>query len=425
MSGGGETSVSHSPRDRLLEARGLAEAIDLHGVVTRILKVMRPTPATLLGSGTVAEIKELIEETEANLVVIDHSISPVQQRNLEKTWNVKVLDRTGLILEIFGRRARTKEGCLQVELAHLMYQKGRLVRAWTHLERQRGGASFLGGPGEAQIELDRRMLEQRIEKLKKELAQVVRTRELHREGRRKVPYPIVAIVGYTNAGKSTLFNKITGAGVLAKDQVFATLDPTMREVRLKTGRRIILSDTVGFISNLPTMLVAAFRATLEEVLEADLILHVRDISHAGTKAQAADVENVLRDLGIEPHTSDRPILEVWNKIDLVDQEARPSLEAGLQNKAPPPVIVSALNGEGVDLLLQKIDDLLGSKDEILNLKIPAEAGRLISWLHEQGHVLEKKTDKTGNIKMKVQIASEKRGRLKAQLETYGLGKQGT
>ena len=266
-----------------------------------LVPVASPRPATLFGSGKVDELKALIAGEDIALVIIDHPVSPIQQRNLERAWNAKVLDRTGLILEIFGRRARTKEGRLQVELAHLSYQKSRLVRTWTHLERQRGGYGFLGGPGEAQIELDRRMIDERIIAIRKDLEVVVRTRELHRQGRRRVPYPVVAIVGYTNAGKSTLFNRITGAGVFAKHQLFATLDPTMREVRLKSGRRIILSDTVGFISDLPTMLVAAFRATLEEVIEADLILHVRDISHPETDSQARDVEAVLADLGIDTH----------------------------------------------------------------------------------------------------------------------------
>ncbi|MES1179920.1 MAG: GTPase HflX, partial [Hyphomicrobium sp.] len=324
----------HSAKDRLAEATSLAEAIDLHIIDRELVPVAAPRPATLFGTGKVEALKVRIAADEIALVVIDHPVTPIQQRNLERAWNAKVLDRTGLILEIFGRRARTREGRLQVELAHLSYQKSRLVRTWTHLERQRGGYGFLGGPGEAQIELDRRMIDERITAIRKELDVVVRTRELHRKGRRRVPYPVVAIVGYTNAGKSTLFNRITGAGVFAKQQVFATLDPTMREVRLQSGRRIILSDTVGFISDLPTTLVAAFRATLEEVIEADLILHVRDIAHAESEAQAADVKGVLGDLGIDMTTSDTRILEVWNKVDLLSPVTREEALAAARFQSP-------------------------------------------------------------------------------------------
>ncbi|TJW34519.1 MAG: GTPase HflX, partial [Mesorhizobium sp.] len=273
-----------------------------------------PRPATLLGSGKVAEFAEIVKEGGAELVIVDHPLTPVQQRNLEKELNAKVLDRTGLILEIFGERARTKEGTLQVDLAHLNYQKGRLVRSWTHLERQRGGAGFLGGPGETQIESDRRALQDKIKKLKHELETVRRTRDLHRAKRKKVPFPVVAIVGYTNAGKSTLFNRLTGAGVLAEDMLFATLDPTLRRVRLPHGTPVILSDTVGFISDLPTHLIAAFRATLEEVVEADLVIHLRDISDPDTAAQAEDVERILADLGVDAGDG-RRVIEVWNKID--------------------------------------------------------------------------------------------------------------
>jgi GTPase len=347
-------------------------------------------------------------------------VTPVQQRNLEKAWHAKVLDRTGLILEIFGRRARTKEGVLQVELAHLTYQKGRLVRAWTHLERQRGGAGFLGGPGEAQIELDRRMLEARIGAIKKELAEVVRTRELHRAGRRKVPYPIVAIVGYTNAGKSTLFNRITGASVLAMDQVFATLDPTMREVKLASGRRIILSDTVGFISDLPTMLVAAFRATLEEVIEADLILHVRDIAHAESEAQAEDVEAVLQDLGIDTIHVDANILEVWNKIDLLSPVTREEARHSARFAERKPARVSAATGEGLEQLLEAIDQRLGKGDETFDLLVPAAAGRLLNWLYENCAVVTRETDEDGNLRCRVRVASEKKERLLAQLRSAGI-----
>lgn len=419
--GDAQRAVSmHSPEDRLTEAKGLAEAIDLDVVGAQLVPVPQPNPATLFGSGKVEEIKARIAEQEVGLVIVDHAITPGQQRNLELAWNVKVLDRTGLILEIFGRRAQTREGRLQVELAHLSYQKGRLVRAWTHLERQRGGRGFLGGPGEAQIELDRRMLDERIIAIKRELEGVVRTRDLHRKGRRKVPYPIVAIVGYTNAGKSTLFNRVAGAGVLAMDQVFATLDPTMREVRLPTGRRIILSDTVGFISDLPTQLVAAFRATLEEVIEADLILHVRDIAHAETEAQAADVAGVLSDLGVDTVAADGHILEVWNKVDLLSPVTRQEAEAAARFRVPQPVLVSASTGEGVARLLDAIDGRLGAGDEILTLTLPAHEGRILAWMHENADVLAQEPDGEGAIVTRVRIASEKKQRLVRQLERAGL-----
>ena len=311
---GNHNSVPYETRRsdgaRLEEAEGLARAIDLDIVHSAIVQVPNPRPATLLGSGRVAAVAEAVVTTHAELVIVDHPLTPVQQRNLEKEWNAKVLDRTGLILEIFGRRAQTKEGALQVELAHLTYQKGRLVRSWTHLERQRGGGGFLGGPGETQIEADRRALQEKILRIKRELETVVRTRTLHRAKRKKVPHPVVALVGYTNAGKSTLFNRLTGAGVIAEDMLFATLDPTLRRIQLEHGETIILSDTVGFISNLPTHLVAAFRATLEEVVEADLILHVRDISDPDTLAQAEDVHAIMQCLGIVRGDSKR-ILEVW------------------------------------------------------------------------------------------------------------------
>jgi GTPase len=414
----------HSPEERLAEAVGLANAIDLDVVDARTVPVTKPRPGTLFGTGKVEELGELISTLKAELVVVDHAVSPVQQRNLEQAWNCKVLDRTGLILEIFGERARTREGRLQVELAHLSYQKGRLVRAWTHLERQRGGggggASFVGGPGEAQIELDRRMIQARIDAIRKELAQVVKTRELHRAGRRKVPYPIVAIVGYTNAGKSTLFNRVTGADVLAQDQVFATLDPTMREVKLPSGRRIILSDTVGFISHLPTMLVAAFRATLEEVVEADLILHVRDISHSESEAQRRDVEQVLEGLDIILQPDDRGILEVWNKVDRLSPVTRQEALSAANFNEQNPVCVSALTGEGVDDLLQTIDERLGVDDTYLTLLLPPHEGQLLAWLHENAEVLERSVDDHGETRINVRIAAENRGRLLAQLQTRQL-----
>ena len=404
----------------MTEAQGLAEAIDLDVRRALVVPVPAPRPSTLFGSGKVDEIKALVLEDEAELVIIDHAVSPVQQRNLEKAWHCKVLDRTGLILEIFGRRAHTREGSLQVELAHLTYQRSRLVRSWTHLERQRGGYGFLGGPGETQIETDRRLIQERIDKIRAELDLVVKMRKLHRAGRRRVPYPIVAIVGYTNAGKSTLFNRVTGAEVLVEDQVFATLDPTMREVRLASGRRIILSDTVGFISDLPTMLVAAFRATLEEVVEADLVLHVRDISHAERDAQRVDVEHVLADLGIDAAAPDAKVLEVWNKIDVLDPEQREEIENAARRAERPPVLVSAITGAGVDTLLDAIDQRLAPGDEILTLEIPAQAGALIHWLHGNTEVLERQTTKKGGLVFRLRIEPAKRGRLAGQMKRAGL-----
>jgi GTP-binding protein HflX len=417
--GVGRTAPLHSPHDRLQEAIGLAEAIDLDVKESLLVPVANPRPATLFGSGKVESLKALITAHEIELVIIDHPVSPIQQRNLERAWNAKVLDRTGLILEIFGRRARTKEGRLQVELAHLSYQKSRLVRTWTHLERQRGGYGFLGGPGEAQIELDRRMIDERIIAIRKDLEVVVRTRDLHRQGRRRVPYPVIAIVGYTNAGKSTLFNRITGADVFAKHQLFATLDPTMREVRLTSGRRIILSDTVGFISDLPTMLVAAFRATLEEVIEADLILHVRDISHAETDSQARDVEAVLGGLGIETLAADAPILEVWNKIDLLSVITREEAISAARFVERPPVLVSAVTGEGVDALLAEIDRRLGRGDAVLELLVPADGGRLINWLYEEAEMLDREELPSGEVRARVRIAAEKKERLLSQARRAG------
>jgi GTP-binding protein HflX len=417
--GGARSAPLHSPHDRLQEAKGLAEAIDLDVRESLLVPLANPRPGTLFGKGKVETLKALVAENEIELVIIDHPVSPIQQRNLEKTWNTKVLDRTGLILEIFGRRARTKEGRLQVELAHLSYQKSRLVRTWTHLERQRGGYGFLGGPGEAQIELDRRMIDERIMAIRKELEVVVRTRELHRQGRRRVPYPVVAIVGYTNAGKSTLFNRITGADVFAKHQLFATLDPTMREVRLKSGRRIILSDTVGFISDLPTMLVAAFRATLEEVIEADLILHVRDIAHDETDNQARDVEAVLRDLGIDTLAAEAPILEVWNKIDLLAPVTREEAISAARFAERAPVLVSAVSGEGVDGLLSEIDKRLGRGDVVLELLIPADGGRLVNWLYEEAEVLERESLPSGELRTRVRVAAEKKERLLSQARQAG------
>jgi GTP-binding protein HflX len=411
---GGKTVPARATAGRLEEAVGLARAIDLHVREAEVVTLLHPRPATLFGSGKVAQIAARVKEHGVGLVVIDHAVSPIQQRNLEKAWNCKVLDRTGLILEIFGKRALTREGLLQVELAHLTYQKSRLVRSWTHLERQRGGFGFLGGPGEAQIETDRRLLEERIQAIRKELKGVVRTRALHRAGRRRVPLPVVALVGYTNAGKSTLFNRLTGAAVLVKDQVFATLDPTMREVKLASGRRIILSDTVGFISDLPTTLVAAFRATLEEVIEADLLLHVRDISHPETQAQRHDVERVLSELGIDAEAEDRRILEVWNKADRLDPGSRAEAERAILCERCGAVLAAATSGEGIEALRRAIDARLGANDEILTLEIPACEGRLLSWLHENAEVLLERTAENGAVTAQFRIDPAIKGRLEAQ-----------
>ena len=411
----------HDPRERLDEAVGLAAAIDLTIVDAVLVPLPNPRPATLFGTGKVDELATAVEEGEVELVIVDHAVTPIQQRNLEKAWNCKVLDRTGLILEIFGERARTKEGTLQVELAHLSYQKGRLVRSWTHLERQRGGAGFLGGPGERQIELDRRMIQERIDAIRKDLEVVVRTRELHRAGRRRVPYPVIALVGYTNAGKSTLFNLTTGASVFAKDQVFATLDPTMREIVLATKRRVILSDTVGFISDLPTMLVAAFRATLEEVVEADLILHVRDISHVHSDAQRADVNKVLKALGLDPERDDSNIIELWNKVDLLEPEARDELVNLADRTDNRPVLISAITGEGMDDLLARIEERLSVGDELLTINVPVSEGALIHWLHENCEVLRRtQKDDPATVTYNLRLTKENRGRLQALLDEAGI-----
>jgi len=414
------TQPERSLDNRLEEAVGLARAIALDVRAAQVVPLAAPRPSTLFGSGKVEDIKALIGAHEAGLAVIDHALSPVQQRNLEKAWDCKVLDRTGLILEIFGERAQTREGRLQVELAHLNYQKSRLVRTWTHLERQRGGFGFLGGPGEAQIETDRRLIEERIESIRRDLVGVVRTRALHRAGRKRVPYPVVAIVGYTNAGKSTLFNRLTGASVVARDQVFETLDPTMREVKLASGRRIILSDTVGFISDLPTTLVAAFRATLEEVIAADLILHVRDIAHTESEAQRHDVDAVLASLGIDASAAAAPILEVWNKADRLDAAALSEVERGIARADRPPVLISALTGEGIDALLVAIDARLGAGDEVLTLEIPARDGRLLSWLHDNADVLAQETGESGAVTARFRIDPAIRGKLEGLLKRAGL-----
>jgi GTP-binding protein HflX len=407
--------LTRSPEARFEEAVGLARAIDLDPVHCEIVTVNEPRPATLIGTGKIAELAERIKETQATLVVIDHPLTPVQQRNLEKALSAKVLDRTGIILEIFGERARTKEGSLQVELAHLNYQKGRLVRSWTHLERQRGGAGFLGGPGETQIEADRRILQDKITKLKRELETVKRTRELHRSKRKKVPFPVVAIVGYTNAGKSTLFNRLTGAAVLAEDMLFATLDPTLRRVKLPHGTIVILSDTVGFISDLPTHLVAAFRATLEEVVEADLVIHLRDISDPDTAAQAEDVERILADLGVQA-SDGAAVIEVWNKIDRLDPDTRQRLLAPSAASAPQtPFAVSAVTGEGVDVLLAEIESRLSGALEEITVVLPPQRMNLIDWLYRHSDVLARKDRDDGSAELTLRVTRAMRAELDDRL----------
>jgi GTPase len=375
---------------RLAEAVGLALAINLTVVKGEVVRLGRFTPATLIGSGTVAALGEVIATEVIALVFVDGALSPVQQRNLERAWKCKVIDRTGLILEIFGERARTREGQLQVELAALTYQRSRLVRSWTHLERQRGGFGFVGGPGESQLEMDRRLIGDRIVRIRHDLDDVKRTRGLHRRARKRVPYPVVALVGYTNAGKSTLFNRLTRATVMAKDVLFATLDPTMRLVRLPSGREIILSDTVGFISDLPTDLVAAFRATLEEVEEADLLLHIRDISHPETATQRDDVHTVLRELGLAD-AIEHTMIDVLNKIDRLDQAARDQLlsQAARDPRAVP---ISAVTGDGCEALLAAIDHRLAASRQILDVRLRHRDSSVIAWLYDHGQVLGRRDD---------------------------------
>jgi GTPase len=403
-----------SAEARLEEALGLAAAIDLEVAHSEIVTVNTPRPATLIGSGKVEQLAEQVKANEAELVIVDHALSPVQQRNLEKAFDAKVLDRTGLILEIFGRRARTKEGTLQVDLAHLNYQKGRLVRSWTHLERQRGGGGFMGGPGETQIEADRRQLQDKIIRLKRELETVRRTRDLHRAKRRKVPYPVVAIVGYTNAGKSTLFNRLTGAEVMAQDMLFATLDPTLRRVRLPLGTTVILSDTVGFISDLPTHLVAAFRATLEEVVEADLVIHLRDISDPDTAAQADDVAAILNDLGIDAR-DDARVLEVWNKIDRLDDTSRERLLAQRTASGAAPVAVSAVTGEGIAQLVSVVEERIAGDIEMLDVTLRPDQIGVLDWLYRNGEIVARKDNEDGGASVSLRATRAARNELRERL----------
>jgi GTPase len=406
-----EASI-RSREARLDEAVGLARAIDVEIVGAEIVPLTQIRPATFLGKGKVEELAKKIEELEAELAVVDCALSPVQQRNLEKAFSAKVIDRTGLILEIFGERARTAEGALQVELAHLTYQKSRLVRSWTHLERQRGGFGFLGGPGETQIETDRRLIQERMNRIERDLETVKKTRGLHRKSRRDVPFPIVALVGYTNAGKSTLFNRLTNAEVFARDLLFATLDPTLRGLKLPHGGKVILSDTVGFISDLPHMLVSAFRATLEEVREADIILHVRDIAHGDSEAQSADVEKILAELDVNPHDHDR-LIEVWNKADLAAPEEQIRLRGAAARR--PAIeracVVSAVTGEGLDDLLLAIETRLARGRPVLNVALEAGDGEGQAWLYAHAEVLSHSSDDSGRAFFKIRVAPEQRQRI--------------
>ena len=403
-------AARRSAEARLEEAEGLAEAIGIVVAAERAFRVRTVRPATLLGKGQVEEVAELAKAHEAGLLIVDAPLTPVQQKNLEDEAGTKVIDRTGLILEIFGERAATAEGQLQVELAHLEYQAGRLVRSWTHLERQRGGFGFLGGPGETQIEADRRMIRDRMAKIRRELDQVKRTRSLHRDRRQRAPWPVIALVGYTNAGKSTLFNRLTGEAVFAEDLLFATLDPTMRDIKLPGFDKVILSDTVGFVSDLPTELIAAFRATLEEVASADLLVHVRDMAHADREAQREDVDQVLQSLGLAEEGAP-PRIEAWNKVDLLSREEHDRLfeEAARRDNVVP---ISAVSGEGLDRLRERMANALRSGEQVHDIRVPASDGGRIAWLHARGEVLEQTLDHD-EIALSVRLSPDNWARFQA------------
>ena len=396
-------AARRSAEARLEEAAGLAEAIGVVVAGGRVFRVRSVRPATLIGKGQAEEVAELAKAEEARLLIVDAALTPIQQKNLEDETGAKVIDRTGLILEIFGERAVTAEGRMQVELAHLDYQAGRLVRSWTHLERQRGGFGFLGGPGETQIEADRRLIRDRMARIRRELDQVKRTRSLHRDRRQRAPWPVIALVGYTNAGKSTLFNRLTGEAVFAENLLFATLDPTMRDIRLPGFDKVILSDTVGFVSDLPTELIAAFRATLEEVRSADLLVHVRNVAHPDSEAQREDVDDVLASLGLAEEGAP-PRIEAWNKIDLLSGEARDRLLAEAQRRENV-VPISAISGEGLDLLRERMAECLRSGEQVHEIRLPASAGDRIAWLHARGEVLDQTVDED-EVQLSVRLSPD-------------------